>query len=322
MTAPPMSALLRFSTRDLPEAERGPYWRDFFSREICHVDIEPQTDATIDADATMLMLPGIGLGWCNSYTPACWTRTADLVKDGNDSYALVMPVSGTMVRSQLGRDLKVDSGEAVGILHAEPASIIFNKLSHIALMMPRAALSPLVANLEDTATRPIPRGNEALRLLRRYIGNLRAIPDLTDQTLGDLVATHICDLVAVALGATADAQHLAFRRGMRAARLHSVKSDIAANPGVSLHTLAERQGVTPRYVQMLFESEGTTFTTYALDRRLECAHHMLTDPGFDGWTISAIALQAGFGDLSYFNRCFKRRFSLTPTDTRNIRQSN
>jgi hypothetical protein len=41
---------------------------------------------------------------------------------------------------------------------------------------------------------------------------------------------------------------------MRAARLHAIKSDITANPGLSLHALAKRQGVTPRYVQMLFES--------------------------------------------------------------------
>jgi AraC-like DNA-binding protein len=48
---------------------------------------------------------------------------------------------------------------------------------------------------------------------------------------------------------------------------------------------------------------------------------MLTDTGFDSWTISAIALQAGFGDLSHFNRCFRRRFSITPTGARNLRQS-
>jgi AraC-like DNA-binding protein len=33
-------------------------------------------------------------------------------------------------------------------------------------------------------------------------------------------------------------------------------------------------------------------------------------------TISAIAFAAGFGDLSHFNRAFRRHFGKTPSDTR------
>jgi AraC-like DNA-binding protein len=32
--------------------------------------------------------------------------------------------------------------------------------------------------------------------------------------------------------------------------------------------------------------------------------------------ISDIAFACGFNDLSYFNRCFRRRFGLTPTAAR------
>jgi len=32
--------------------------------------------------------------------------------------------------------------------------------------------------------------------------------------------------------------------------------------------------------------------------------------------ISDIAFDCGFNDLSYFNRCFRRRFGLTPTAAR------
>ncbi|MGH6735507.1 MAG: AraC family transcriptional regulator [Methyloceanibacter sp.] len=310
------TTLARFSTRDLPASERAPFWREIFSREICHIDIEPQAGTAIEADATMIVQPGLDVAWCNSFTPACWKRTPEFVKDGDDSYALIMAVGGAMLRSQRGHDLPVERGDGVGILHAEPASMRFNKLSHIALMLPRAAISAHVANLEDTVSRIVPRGNEALWLLRRYVGNLRTSHRLTDPTLGKLVAAHVCDLVALALGATRDAQHVALARGVRAARLNAVKSDFAANPGLSLRALAERQGVTPRYVQMLFESEGTTFTSYALDRRLEYARQMLAHPNFDAWSISAIAYACGFGDLSHFNRTFKRHFGATPSDMR------
>jgi AraC-like DNA-binding protein len=32
--------------------------------------------------------------------------------------------------------------------------------------------------------------------------------------------------------------------------------------------------------------------------------------------VSSIALDAGFGDISYFNRAFRRRYGATPSDVR------
>jgi AraC-like DNA-binding protein len=43
---------------------------------------------------------------------------------------------------------------------------------------------------------------------------------------------------------------------------------------------------------------------------------MLTDPRCSERTVSSIAFDAGFGDLSYFNRAFRRRYGATPSDIR------
>ena len=79
--------------------------------------------------------------------------------------------------------------------------------------------------------------------------------------------------------------------------------------------LAARQGISPRYVQLLFDAEGTTFTAYVLDQRLARVHKMLRDPHYASWTISAVAYEAGFGDISHFNRSFRRRYSASPSAT-------
>jgi AraC-like DNA-binding protein len=105
----------------------------------------------------------------------------------------------------------------------------------------------------------------------------------------------------------------------RSARLDAIKADIAERLDccdLSLADVADRQQVTPRYVQMLFEREGTTFSRFVLRQRLTRAHGMLTDPRHDGWTIAAIAFEAGFGDLSYFNRAFRRQFVVPPSSVR------
>jgi AraC-like DNA-binding protein len=43
---------------------------------------------------------------------------------------------------------------------------------------------------------------------------------------------------------------------------------------------------------------------------------MLIDPRCADHTISAVAYEAGFGDLSYFNRTFRRRYGATPSEVR------
>jgi AraC-like DNA-binding protein len=131
--------------------------------------------------------------------------------------------------------------------------------------------------------------------------------------------THIHDLMALALGATRDAAETAKCRGARAARLRLIKDDIADNIGqadLSLPALAARHQVNPRYLQRLFESEGMKFTDYVLAQRLAFAHRLLSDPRRNRVKISAIAFDAGFGDLSYFNRTFRRHYGKAPSEVR------
>jgi AraC-like DNA-binding protein len=184
--------------------------------------------------------------------------------------------------------------------------------------LPRKALAPLVPEIDDVAMRPIPGDSEALRLLIDYFVALDTSPLATPE-LQHLAANHVLDLVAVMLGATRDAADVAQGRGMRAARLAAIKAGIAKNlhgVGLSIDALAAQNGVSTRHVQLLFEDEGTTFTQFVLAERLARAHRILTDARFADRPISTIAFAAGFGDLSYFNRTFRRRFGATPSDVR------
>ena len=137
--------------------------------------------------------------------------------------------------------------------------------------------------------------------------------------LSRAVAQHICDLIALSMGAHRDAPALLQQRGVRAARLQAIKADIAARFNdfeLTVNAVALRHGVTPRYIQKLFEDDGVTFSEYVLERRLAEAHRSLADPHLANRSISTIAFNAGFSDLSYFNRTYRRRFGATPTETR------
>jgi AraC-like DNA-binding protein len=107
--------------------------------------------------------------------------------------------------------------------------------------------------------------------------------------------------------------------GVRAARLTAIKADIGrhlTDSSLSVAALAGRHGITPRYLHMLFEDDAMTYSQYVLDQRLALACRRLRDPRLAGRTISSIAHDAGFGDLSYFNRRFRHRYGVTPSGAR------
>jgi len=75
-------------------------------------------------------------------------------------------------------------------------------------------------------------------------------------------------------------------------------------------------GLSRRYVQQLLEETGKSFTERLVERRLDRAFAMLTDRRCPHLAIIDIAFAAGFGDVSHFNRVFRRRFGETPSGVR------
>jgi len=304
------SAAMRFSTRQLPPAQRLPALRDFFHR---NVQLEIDAEPGCGVELAMAMAPGVRRVRMLSPLTARITRPRAMLADGEDTVCLLMKTGGQLAVTQGRREARPQVGDGVLLVYREAASLKFAGASYLAVRVPFSALA-LARNVSAAAARCIPRDTEALSLLRAYVANM---PDnIADPRLVRLYATHIYDLISLAIGATDDGRQIASQRGVRAARRDAIKAELSRNPGATLRQLAEQQHITPRYVQMLFEEEGTTFGEFALERRLDSACNMLASPRYETSPITAIALEAGFGDLSYFNRCFKRRFLMTPTDFR------
>lgn len=91
--------LLRFSTSDLPQRDRLPFWREIFARKIVHVDIEPAADFSLQAAASLLEWPGLRTIWATS-SPARMVRKVPMLADGDDSLGLIIKRRGQMVMAQ------------------------------------------------------------------------------------------------------------------------------------------------------------------------------------------------------------------------------
>jgi AraC-like DNA-binding protein len=189
-----------------------------------------------------------------------------------------------------------------------------------AVNVPLDRLLDLVADAQNlVASHPEPR-SAVVRHLRRYLEIVSGSHDVEDDpALIEHVGTTVLDLIALTLGARRDAAQTAHMRGLRAARVQEIIAGIRAgfaDPAFSPRTIASKLGLTPRYVQELLNESGTSFTDRVLELRLQKARAMLANARHDRLKVSEIAYACGFNDISYFNRCFRRRYGASPSEVR------
>jgi AraC-like DNA-binding protein len=304
-----------FSAAAFPAGQRVAAWREIFGRTVVNLDIEPVEPASFFSEATVCQLPGLGI-LCGETAGMHLMHTRQLIKD--DDLSFMASPTCRWTASQLGRGAALEPGDGVLMNNAEVGSITLESDARFSTFrVPLLALTPLTSNLDAAVARRIPADNGALKLLVRYLDGLSEAGALADPELQRLAPVHVYDLLAVALGATRDAAAIAESRGVRAGRLATAKSFVRRHldrPNLRAGTVAAYLGVTPRYVHILFEAERQSFLEYVYAERLDRAHRiLLANPAR---AVGAIALAAGFGDLSHFNRTFRRRFGCTPSDVR------
>jgi AraC-like DNA-binding protein len=328
---PEVCATFRFSTAGLPEPARAQTVRYLHERERTVLPagleplepLEPLSDRPPHVDVVKRTLPGLALvsGTFSGLRHAARPRGA--AGHGENDLLFCVNVRGCSLAQQRDRELTLRDGDAFfatrslagfNIVRPTPARFI-------GCRVPRQAVAALLGRLDDTPMTFVPHDTEALRLLVTYASAIADALPLTTPELQRLTVSHMQDLIAAIIAATRGGRAIAEGRGIAAARLRAIMTDICAHLGdgeLSVAEVAQRQRVTARYVHKLFENEGLTFSFFVLGQRLARAHRMLSDPRLAGCTIGSVAFDVGFGDLSYFNRTFRRRYGAAP---REIRQS-
>lgn len=309
----------RFCTDILPPATRMEQVREGYARLDMAVDLEPLEDERtfrLDLRSTRLN-DNISVGG-GVFSPYASRRSrAMAARAGTDAvwitrfsrpyYYTCGPLKQTAFAP--GDTLLAPMDEAFECVY--PSTGIVQTI-----WMQRAAVEAL---LDGPACRLASEPH--LDLLFGYAESIQR-QEVLDAALAGLAATHLADLVTLVLGARGDAADLARQRGERAARLAALRAHVARsyhNPQLSVAHLAKHHHMSVRQIQRLFEEDGTTFTAFLQNQRLEHMRRALADPARAHLLIATLAYEAGFSDLTAFNRLFKQRFGATPTQVRESR---
>lgn len=223
--------------------------------------------------------------------------------------------------SLMQRQRRVDAAKADVVFLAAnaPLSIVLPDGGRLdCAYLPGHALGSARRRLSPLLLQPIAGESLPLQLLITYAGYLLQ-HDRQARSDADMMIAHFYALLPV----LADTAVGGIPRIPPSDRLGSIKAyieDHLADSTFSIADLARKEGVTTRAIQKLFTQEGSTFSGYLLERRLDLAKTAILLSGTFA-PITQVAFDVGFDDPSYFSRAFRKRYGVTPRDLRRSRAS-
>jgi AraC-like DNA-binding protein len=310
---------ISFSTDDVPELKRFAAYRDELARWSCGLELSAKDQSLFHAKLELRRAGAVEI-MTNTMSAIDTARTPQLVRDGDEALLVMLLLDGRAVQRQLGEQHELNAGDTVICDSAYPGE--FNLVSDsklLSLKIPRSKVDALLPHVSRFAGARLEQDPIARRLLSSYLTGTLDVDLNGSMPAAQLHQNHIVDLVALALGTQGEARALVEQRSAQAIRRAAVMREIEtsmADPALDAAMVAARLGITVRYVHHLLETTGRTFSEHLLDKRLMRTVELLHDVRQWPRRIADIAFDAGFKDLSYFNRVFRRKYGSTPTDVR------
>ncbi|MFI0845720.1 AraC family transcriptional regulator [Mesorhizobium sp. IMUNJ 23232] len=305
-------------------------WQDAYGDRFGSVGMSYRKDAPFSANCLLAAFGALGFMSFSGTLERVSRTSLNVAADPRGDFLLGFPAGGAdAIVIQRGREMPCGAGQVVMTSNAEPMETRVGPgtaISWLGLSVPRAKLLDVIAGADDLVSRPLDSAAPAMRHLMRYLTMLAA-PETADgdPALGLHVERTLLDLAALALGVRGDNAHNARERGLAAARLQDILVLIREgfdDPGFAAADVARQLRLTPRYVNALVYETGHSFAERVMELRLHKARRMLAEARHDRLKVIDIAFACGFNEVSYFNRCFRRRFGATPSSFRGMDTSN
>jgi AraC family transcriptional regulator, positive regulator of tynA and feaB len=251
-------------------------------------------------------------------TPHVTSRTpSDIAKSAGEATYLVMMLSGGAEWVQGGRTTVTMQGDIVVVDAAQPAKVTMapSPFDAVIITIPKGDFDPACRESDGLVNALLQRDRTPLRKCMHLIAD--RMVSASPEELASLYHASV-SLLPLEAGCfeaqekpdSGEKQHYLLR-----AILDHVDQNISGGE-LSPKSVAEKFGISTRYVHKLFIASGVTFCSYTTARRLDYIVRDLLSPACRQQPISSVAFRWGFNDLSSFNRAFRGRYGCTPSQFR------
>lgn len=307
------------TTADVAERKRFQFWQDAVCDTFVELDCQARGSAPFFGEITTTNCNGLHFSRVNSEGQTV-KRTATRIRRAREEVMLVsLQVRGVGIIAQDGREARLCPGDFACYDSTRPYTLNFDAgFEQLVLHMPRAAMVRRIGRTEAWTAQRIegtsPVGSLVLPFVLRTASIVSGVASTTASQLSETCLSLVTAALGEKLGGIA-----ADSSSARMALVFRAKAVIDSNLHVhELNTegVAQRVGISARYLQELFHAEGTTVSDWIWRRRLDKSRRDLADPLHGSDNIAQIALACGFTDLGHFSRRYKEAFGVSPRDDR------
>jgi AraC-like DNA-binding protein len=243
-------------------------------------------------------------------------RAREIARDPRERYVAYFSLNNTLEFEQLRRTNVCAADSLTLVSGAEP--LLHNKLGDndtLCFAMPREFVDQRLIRAEDVCARPVPVQRGLGRLVRSSLMALQRDADAMTEDEFCRAARVVGDLVLMVVGGQGDLMsNVRSVRTSNLARIKRVIRERLSDPDLRLADIAHACGISLSYMHNLFRDDGRTAWEYLKMERLQLARHMLQTTGRQARTVTDVALDCGFSNMSQFSTAFRAAFGVPPRD--------
>jgi len=309
-----------FTTSELPEVDQFDAWRDKISVIFDVARIGRPGAMSFEARVDAYQIGNLVITDSKQGEQAYVNTPKRIRRSGIDLIQVGFYRSGGYSGDANGQSIEGKLGDVQILDLAQPIHSVEPASDMVCVFMPREILQERIGDLDSLHGADLEPN--ASRLLTGYLGFLAERLPVMSEADGELASNATLEMISACLRPTTKLLREA-QSSMRQVILHRAKQVIEANlrsPQLTPDSLCRALSVSRRSLYRLFEPLGGIHS-YILRRRLTRIMRAIQEPE-SNVRIADVAASYGFSCQETFWRAFRRHYSMTPGDARQLYATN
>ncbi|WP_201747203.1 helix-turn-helix domain-containing protein [Glaciimonas sp. PCH181] len=298
--------------------ERVDFWREMVLRLFADVDISAKPASNFFGKMKSQHCNALRLTDANAAGQIVNRRHRYTRSEYEDRYFAILMLEGTQFMEQDGNEVLLKPGDFALYDATRPHHLTFPAdWREVIVSVPRIALNQRVTGLEKRMATRIQTDTGVGRVLRGFFEGMTSQIGTFNAIEMERLAETATNLIALSLGTIQPADATLSRtRNLALIRVKIFINEHLGDPNLNTQMVVQAMMLSSRYINKLFEDEGSSLMRYILRRRLERCSADLLDPANTVMRISDVALRWGFNNLSHFSRAFRDHYGSCPRTLR------
>ncbi|ANT62258.1 hypothetical protein AYJ57_17705 [Salipiger sp. CCB-MM3] len=304
---------LIFQTDDFEGADRLAYWQNMISQH--HVSVVSPGGAAQDFSGRMKIDDWGGLQFSDTtFSPISYSHGVEEIRQSErDDFLCVLSLEGGGRFCNNDSSFAFSAGDMVVYDTDQIYAIEFpEKARTISLRIPRPLIISRLSGADRQFALHIDGAQPMAQLAAGLMKNVCALDELPgSQRCRDAEAPILDLLCLAARDLRGEEQRPTPGQHMLLKRIKAELMERLEDSTISVTSIAQENRISPRTLNRLFASEGTTVMRWIWSQRLAASYRAMSEGSVR--QVTEAAFRFGFKDSSHFARAFRKEFNIPPS---------